>query len=119
MSKAKSIIYHLILTELIRLVLLFTMLRQRPCRLTQTSAQTITISLFCAGVDGLSHPPPALPTDSNFDSLFKTFTSFVFGSEENSGHVPPAESRALSGYQVSHCFDGVTVKESVKQSLSE
>eukprot|EP00064_Thunnus_orientalis_P008061 superscaffoldBa00000935_g8083 len=32
-------------------------------------------------VDGLSHPSPALPTDGNFDSLFKQFTSFIFGSE--------------------------------------
>ncbi|TNN44378.1 Tectonic-1 [Liparis tanakae] len=36
-------------------------------------------------VDGLSHPSPALPTESNFDSLFKEFTSFIFGSEENGG----------------------------------
>ncbi|KAK9517618.1 hypothetical protein VZT92_022971 [Zoarces viviparus] len=50
-------------------------------------------------VDGLSHPSPALPTDSNFDSLFKEFTSFIFGSEENGGPVAPAEHQALSGYQ--------------------
>ncbi|XP_031733485.1 tectonic-1 isoform X1 [Anarrhichthys ocellatus] len=50
-------------------------------------------------VDGLSHPSPALPTDSNFDSLVKEFTSFIFGSEENGGPVTPAELQALSGYQ--------------------
>lgn len=65
--------------------------------------------LFCLGVDGLSHPSPALPTDSNFDSLLKQFTSFIFGSEENSGQVSTAEVQALSGYQVSQCFEGVTV----------
>ncbi|XP_051277192.1 tectonic-1 isoform X2 [Dicentrarchus labrax] len=50
-------------------------------------------------VDGFSHPSPALPTDSNFDSLFKQFTSFLFGSEENSGQASTAELQASSGYQ--------------------
>ncbi|KAM7417068.1 hypothetical protein PAMA_016938 [Pampus argenteus] len=50
-------------------------------------------------VDGLSHPPPVLPTDRNFDSLFKQFTSFFFGSEENSGQVSATELQASSGYQ--------------------
>ncbi|XP_044220210.1 tectonic-1 isoform X1 [Thunnus albacares] len=50
-------------------------------------------------VDGLSHPPPALPTDGNFDSLFKQFTSFIVGSEVISGQVSTAELRASSGYQ--------------------
>ncbi|XP_070819585.1 tectonic-1 [Chaetodon trifascialis] len=49
-------------------------------------------------VDGLSHPSPALPTDRNFDWLFKQFTSFIFGSEENSGQVSTAEPQS-SGYQ--------------------
>ncbi|XP_070693441.1 tectonic-1 [Pempheris klunzingeri] len=49
-------------------------------------------------VDGLSHPSPTLPTDSNFDSLFKKFTSFLFGSEENSSQDPAAELH-VSGYQ--------------------
>ncbi|XP_019934290.2 tectonic-1 isoform X2 [Paralichthys olivaceus] len=54
--------------------------------------------IFCVQsqnrIDGWSHPSPALPTDSNFDSLFKQFTSFLFGSEENT-----AELQASSGYQ--------------------
>ncbi|KAM7388905.1 hypothetical protein PAMP_022909 [Pampus punctatissimus] len=45
-------------------------------------------------VDGLSHPPPALPTDRNFDSLFKQFTSYFFGSEENSGQISICSSPA-------------------------
>lgn len=65
--------------------------------------------LFCLGVDGVSHPSPSLPTDSNFDSLFKQFTSFIFGSEVNSGPVSTAELQASSGYRVSFRFDGVTV----------
>ncbi|KAJ4945957.1 hypothetical protein JOQ06_023635 [Pogonophryne albipinna] len=48
-------------------------------------------------VGGLSHPPPALPTDSSFDSLFKEFTSFMFGSEER--QVSSAELQDSSGYQ--------------------
>ncbi|XP_035505499.1 tectonic-1 [Scophthalmus maximus] len=50
-------------------------------------------------IDGLSHLSPALPTDSNFDSLFKQFTSFLFGMEENSGQTATAEPVASSGYQ--------------------
>ncbi|XP_044061569.1 tectonic-1 isoform X2 [Siniperca chuatsi] len=70
----------------------------------QSSVQKETnYDIFCIQsqnrVDGLSHPSPALPTDSNFDSLFKQFTSFVFGSEESSGQVSTAELQALSGYQ--------------------
>uniref|UniRef100_A0A3Q3N690 Tectonic-1-3 N-terminal domain-containing protein n=1 Tax=Labrus bergylta TaxID=56723 RepID=A0A3Q3N690_9LABR len=53
------------------------------------------------GVDGFSHPSPALPTDRNFDSLFKTFTSFVFDSEEDRGEPSAAELQDSSGYQVS------------------
>ncbi|KAF3837754.1 hypothetical protein F7725_009522 [Dissostichus mawsoni] len=44
-------------------------------------------------------PPPALPTDSSFDSLFKEFTSFMFGSEER--QVSSAELQDSSGYQAS------------------
>ncbi|XP_040904647.1 tectonic-1-like isoform X2 [Toxotes jaculatrix] len=50
-------------------------------------------------IDGLSHPSPALPTDNNFDSLFKQFTSFIFGLEENSGQVSTAENQTSTGYQ--------------------
>ncbi|KAM7000790.1 tectonic-1 [Tautogolabrus adspersus] len=50
-------------------------------------------------VDGFSHPSPALPTDGNFDSLFKTFTSFIFGSEEDRAELSAAELQASSGYQ--------------------
>ncbi|CAK6977854.1 tectonic-1-like [Scomber scombrus] len=49
--------------------------------------------------DGLSHPSPALPTDSNFDSLFKQFTQFFFGSEVTGSQVSTTELRASSGYQ--------------------
>lgn len=52
--------------------------------------------LSCLGVDGFSHPAPALPTASSFDSLFKEFTGFIFGSEKNTAELP-----ASSGYQAS------------------
>ena len=58
------------------------------------------LTLFCPGIDGLSHPSPALPTDSNFDSLFQQFTTFNFGSEVNGGQVTTAEVPAFSGYEV-------------------
>ncbi|XP_034739153.1 tectonic-1 [Etheostoma cragini] len=45
-------------------------------------------------VDGFSHPAPALPTASSFDSLFKEFSGFTFGSEKITAEVP-----ASSGYQ--------------------
>ncbi|XP_068570287.1 tectonic-1 isoform X2 [Cebidichthys violaceus] len=64
--------------------------------------------------DGLSHPSPALPTDSNFDSLFKEFTSFSFGSE-NGGPVTPAELQALSGYQCGDVM--VTAGESGQRGM--
>ncbi|XP_042349796.1 tectonic-1-like [Plectropomus leopardus] len=61
--------------------------------------------IFCiysqSRVDGFSHPSPALPTDRNFDSLYKQFTSFIFGSEESSG-VPvsaAAELQVSPGYK--------------------
>lgn len=57
-------------------------------------------SLFFPGIDDLSHPSPALPTDSNFDSLFQQFTTFIFSSEVNGGQVITAEHIAFSGYQV-------------------
>ncbi|XP_027147057.1 tectonic-1 isoform X2 [Larimichthys crocea] len=70
----------------------------------QSSVQKETnYDVFCiqsqSGADGFSHPSPALPTDSNFDSLFKQFTSFIFGSEESSGQVLSAELQGGSGYQ--------------------
>ncbi|XP_054453794.1 tectonic-1-like isoform X2 [Anoplopoma fimbria] len=66
-------------------------------------------------VDGLSHPSPALPTDSNFDLLFKEFTNFIFGSEENSGLGTPAELQALSGYQFGDVM--VTAGESGERGM--
>ncbi|XP_045886798.1 tectonic-1-like isoform X2 [Micropterus dolomieu] len=70
----------------------------------QSSVQKETnYDIFCIQsqnrVDGVSHPSPSLPTDSNFDSLFKQFTSFIFGSEVNSGPVSTAELQASSGYR--------------------
>nr|XP_046262426.1 tectonic-1 [Scatophagus argus] len=70
----------------------------------QSSVQKDTnYDVFCIQsqnrVDGLSYPSPALPTDSNFDSLFKQFTSFIFGSEEKGGQVSTAELQGLLGYQ--------------------
>ncbi|XP_071313644.1 tectonic-1-like isoform X3 [Trachinotus anak] len=50
-------------------------------------------------VDGFSHPSPALPTDSSFDSLFKQFTRFIFDLEENRVLVSTKELQASSGYQ--------------------
>ncbi|KAM6923498.1 LOW QUALITY PROTEIN: tectonic-1-like [Xenentodon cancila] len=49
-------------------------------------------------VDGLSHPLPALPTESNFESLFKQFTSFIFGPGSSVQELP-AEPQASPGYQ--------------------
>ncbi|XP_056295551.1 tectonic-1 isoform X2 [Pseudoliparis swirei] len=66
-------------------------------------------------VDGLSHPSPALPTESNFDSLFKEFTSFIFGSEENGGLVTPAQLQSLSGYQFGDVM--VTAGESGQRGM--
>ncbi|XP_074530834.1 tectonic-1-like [Halichoeres trimaculatus] len=50
-------------------------------------------------VNAFSHPSPALATDSNFNSLFKDFTHFIFGSNERSGDLSAAELQASSGYQ--------------------
>uniref|UniRef100_A0A3Q4HLB4 Tectonic-1-3 N-terminal domain-containing protein n=2 Tax=Neolamprologus brichardi TaxID=32507 RepID=A0A3Q4HLB4_NEOBR len=52
----------------------------------QSSVQKETnYDIFCIEsqnrVDGLSYPSPALPTDSNFVSLFKQFTSYMFSLE--------------------------------------
>lgn len=70
----------------------------------QSSVQRETSSdLFCVqsqnGVDGLSHPSPNIPTDSNFDSLFHKSTSFVFSSEESGDQTSAAKVPAFSGYQ--------------------
>uniref|UniRef100_G3N7K7 Tectonic domain-containing protein n=1 Tax=Gasterosteus aculeatus aculeatus TaxID=481459 RepID=G3N7K7_GASAC len=63
----------------------------------------INYDIFCIQsqnrVDGLSHPSPALPTDSNFDSLFEEFIRFYFGSEENGSPENPVDHQTLSGYQ--------------------
>ncbi|XP_035985985.1 tectonic-1 isoform X2 [Fundulus heteroclitus] len=69
----------------------------------QSSVQMETnYDIFCIQsqnrFDGLSHPSPPLPTDSNFDSLFSQFVSFMFGPEDRDG-VQPADVQALSGYQ--------------------
>ncbi|XP_062416683.1 tectonic-1 isoform X2 [Pungitius pungitius] len=57
----------------------------------------INHDIFCIQsqnrVDGLSHPSPALPTESNFDSLFDKYIRFYFGSET------PVKRQSLSGYQ--------------------
>ncbi|XP_067330928.1 tectonic-1 isoform X1 [Channa argus] len=50
-------------------------------------------------VDISSHPSPALPTDSNFESLFKQFTTFSFDSKTNNGQVSSAGLQASSGYE--------------------
>ncbi|XP_075902747.1 tectonic-1-like [Nelusetta ayraudi] len=49
--------------------------------------------------DGFSHPPPALPTDGNFKSLYQRFSSFVFGPEGNDGERSESEGGTVSGYQ--------------------
>ncbi|XP_053180447.1 tectonic-1-like [Scomber japonicus] len=49
--------------------------------------------------DGLSHPSPALPTDTNFDSLFKQFSQYFFGSDVSGSWESTTELRASSGYQ--------------------
>uniref|UniRef100_A0A3Q1B646 Tectonic domain-containing protein n=2 Tax=Amphiprion ocellaris TaxID=80972 RepID=A0A3Q1B646_AMPOC len=68
----------------------------------QSSVQKETsYNLFCIQaqnrLDGLSHPPPELPTDSNFEWLFKQFTSFIFGSDSGA-QVSPGELQASPGY---------------------
>ncbi|KAK2843996.1 hypothetical protein Q5P01_010655 [Channa striata] len=50
-------------------------------------------------VDILSHPSPAIPTDSNFDSLFEQFTSFIFHPKTNTAQVSTEGLQASSGYQ--------------------
>ncbi|XP_047441622.1 tectonic-1 isoform X1 [Mugil cephalus] len=69
----------------------------------QLSVQKETnYDIFCIHsqnrVDGLSYVSPALPTENSFESLFKQFTNFIFGSE-NSAHVSPAELQDSLGYQ--------------------
>ncbi|XP_071398036.1 tectonic-1-like [Centroberyx affinis] len=49
-------------------------------------------------VGGLSYASPALPTASNFDSLFNQFANYIFGSGKNSGNLSTAEKQASSGY---------------------
>ncbi|TNM88974.1 hypothetical protein fugu_005228 [Takifugu bimaculatus] len=70
----------------------------------QSSVRRETSSdLFCIHsqnvVGGFSHPPPELPTDSSFDSLFQQFTSFLFSSRERDVRMSSAEGSAFSGYQ--------------------
>ncbi|XP_058506418.1 tectonic-1 isoform X2 [Solea solea] len=67
----------------------------------QSSVRTESTSdVFCIHsqnrVDGFSHPSPALPTDSNFDSLFEQFTDSVFGLEDRAA---AAGLRAAAGYE--------------------
>lgn len=66
---------------------------------------------FSAGVDGLSYPSPALPTDSNFVSLFKQFTSYIFGLEKVN-QASSVNLQTSGGYQVSLCLKGVTAYSS-------
>lgn len=68
------------------------------------------LTLFFAGVDGLSHLSPVLPTDSNFDTLFQQSTSFVFVAEENGGKVSTSEVPVFAGYQVCFCFKAVIIR---------
>ncbi|XP_028272264.1 tectonic-1-like [Parambassis ranga] len=65
-------------------------------------------------VDGLSHPSPALPTGSNFESLFKQFTGFLFGSE-TSAQVAPTDLPASAGYQLGDVI--VTAGESGQRGV--
>lgn len=58
---------------------------------------------LCLGAGGFSHPSPALPTDGNFDSVYKLFSGFTFGSEENDYQRSSSEVKTFSGYQVSLC----------------
>lgn len=67
------------------------------------------VHLLCVGADVLSHTSPALPTDSNFDTLFKQFSTFLFSSEEVSGQTTTDQPQDSSGYQASLCFEEVTV----------
>lgn len=69
----------------------------------QSSVQKETnYDIFCIEsqnrVDGLSYPSPALPTDSNFVSLFKQFTSYIFGLEKVN-QVSSVNLQTSGGYQ--------------------
>ncbi|KAF7227874.1 tectonic family member 1 [Nothobranchius furzeri] len=59
-------------------------------------------NIFCIRsqnrIDGLSHPSPALPTDTNFDLLFKLFAPFLWRME-NSDQAAPAGVQDSRGYQ--------------------
>uniref|UniRef100_A0A1A7WJJ0 Tectonic family member 1 n=1 Tax=Iconisemion striatum TaxID=60296 RepID=A0A1A7WJJ0_9TELE len=59
-------------------------------------------NIFCIQsqnrVDGLSHPSPALPTDTNFDLLFKLFAPFLWRMG-NLDQAVLAEVQASLGYQ--------------------
>ncbi|XP_055015467.1 tectonic-1 [Boleophthalmus pectinirostris] len=53
---------------------------------------------FANRIEGLyHHPPPALPTDRNFDSLFEKFTSFTFSPDSGQGSA--TEPQTSPGYQ--------------------
>lgn len=58
---------------------------------------------LCLGAGGFSHPSPALPTDGNFDSVYKQFSSYIFGSRGNDDKRSRSEVETFSGYQVTHC----------------
>ncbi|XP_013880508.1 tectonic-1 isoform X2 [Austrofundulus limnaeus] len=68
----------------------------------QAASQTETNpDVFCIqshSVDGLSLSSPVLPTETNFHSLYKQFSSFVFGAV-NSDQVTSAEVQNSPGYQ--------------------
>uniref|UniRef100_A0A672Z3T9 Uncharacterized protein n=1 Tax=Sphaeramia orbicularis TaxID=375764 RepID=A0A672Z3T9_9TELE len=59
-------------------------------------------------VDGLAHPSPALPTDTNFEWLFQQFSSFVLGSEKDDAQVPAAQPQASSGYQYGDVLERIS-----------
>ncbi|XP_026186373.1 tectonic-1 isoform X2 [Mastacembelus armatus] len=79
----------------------------------------ISYDIFCIQsqyrVEGLSHLTPALPTDTNFDSLFKQFTSFIFGLEENSGKTSAVDLQTSPEYKYGDLL--VTAQESGQRGV--
>ena len=65
-----------------------------------------TVSLFvlyvCFLIDdqGLSYATPEVPTDANFDSLFRQFVRFFFSTSEGKAVTTQADPTLSAGYRV-------------------
>nr|XP_015221570.1 PREDICTED: tectonic-1 isoform X2 [Lepisosteus oculatus] len=89
-----------------------------------TVAQEINPGVFCIQTanykDGLSFASPEIPTDGNFDSLFRQFGGFFFSPADGGGtDTAPdrADLQAASGYQygdVIQTVDGARIRGVLK-----